>query len=71
MSMTKYELKMLEQKRLEQEIRKEKKRVGMIVAVIMLAVILGFVGWLVTVKMGGAMNEIENQMTTPIPQSKG
>lgn len=71
MSMSKYELQLLEEKRKTRELEEQKRKVSKIVAVILFVGILGILVLFLGAEVKEKMNQVDSSLEKEVPKSKG
>lgn len=71
MSMSKYELMMLEEKRKAREFEEQKKKVSRIIAIIFFIFIIGILLFFVGTEFKEKMNQVDSSLEKETPKSKG
>ena len=71
MSMSKYELQMLEEKRKARELEEQKRKVSKIVAIILFVGILGILVLFLSGEVKEKMNQVDSSLEKEVPKSKG
>lgn len=70
MSISKYELNMLEAKRKEQELKEYKKRIGLIISIVFVVFLIGMLVFVFKDKVTDSLDTMDKSMSDEVPRSK-
>lgn len=71
MSMSKYELQLLEEKRKARELEEQKRKVSKIIAIVFFVSILGILVLFLGGEVKEKMNQVDSSLEKEVPKSKG